>query len=157
MKTGSTKKQLNFESKTLFFEEISALLLAFLFLYSGIAKLYDWKATKLAMFNQVIPEWSVLPLIYILPFLEILLAVLLLFPSLRFWGFLGSAILLSVFTGYVVYVWLGFADRVPCSCGGIISSMSWGQHVIFNFSFLLICLAGWGIREKINKTQVSHR
>lgn len=138
-------------------EELCSILLAFLFFYSGIVKLYDWKASKLAMFNQVIPEWSILPLTYSLPFLEILLAILLLLPSYRFWGFLGTTILLSLFTGYVAFVWLGFADRVPCSCGGVISSLTWGQHLIFNLSFLLICLAGWGIRYKSGKIKVSHR
>lgn len=136
-----------------YLEEFFALPLAFLFFYTGILKLYDWKSSVLSMHNQVIPEWSILPLIYGLPLLEIILAILLLFPAFRVYGYLGSTVLLSLFTGYVAYVWLGFADRVPCSCGGIISSLSWGQHLIFNLFFLLLCLAGWGIRHQSKKIQ----
>ncbi len=119
------------------------MILAFVFVYTAIAKVYDWNATKLAMYNQVIPDWSKDLLLYGIPMMEVLVALMLLIPRWRFRGFLASLMLMLVFTGYVAWVWLGLAGRVPCSCGGIISSLTWGQHLILNLG--LTGLAVWGV------------
>lgn len=123
--------------------EFSALVLAFLFAYTGIVKVYDWQATQLAIFNQAVPYWSKNLLLFGIPIVELGIAGMLLIPVWRRVGFLASFILMSAFTGYVAWVWLGFAGRIPCSCGGVISSLSWGQHLIFNLVFLTISLVGW--------------
>ncbi len=130
-------------SKIAFGIEGAALILAFVFVYTAIAKVYDWNATKLAMYNQVIPDWSKDLLLYGIPMMEVLVALMLLIPRWRFRGFLASLMLMLVFTGYVAWVWLGLAGRVPCSCGGIISSLTWGQHLILNLG--LTGLAVWGV------------
>lgn len=124
-------------------QEISSLLLSFLFGYTAIAKLYDWRATKLAMYNQVIPDWSKEVLLIGVPLLELVVSLFLLIPAWRKWGLKASILLMSVFTVYVAWVWLGLAGRVPCSCGGVISSLTWGQHLIFNLVFLGISIVGW--------------
>ncbi|WP_026968020.1 MauE/DoxX family redox-associated membrane protein [Algoriphagus terrigena] len=128
--------------------EVCALLLAFLFAYTGIVKLYDWQETRLAMYNQVIPDWSQELLLYGIPVMELLLAVLLLVPRFRRMGFVISVILMGSFTAYVAWVWLGLAGRTPCSCGGIISSLTWGQHLIFNLVFLGISIVGVWMERK---------
>ena len=119
------------------------MILVFLFAYTAITKLYDWQGTKLAMYNQVIPEWSKELLLIGVPLVELVAAVLLLAPKFRESGFVLSTILLFAFTGYVLWVWIGLAGRVPCSCGGIISSLSWGEHLILNLVFLGISIIGW--------------
>ena len=133
-KTGVNPKKL--------FIEGAALILAFVFAYSAIAKIYDWQATRLAMYNQVVPDWSKEVLLYGIPLVEMILSLMLLLPRWRAKGFLASLVLMLVFTGYVAWVWMGMADRVPCSCGGIISSLTWGQHLILNLG--LTGLAVWG-------------
>lgn len=131
-------------SKTgILLSEFYALILAFLFAYTAIAKVYDWQATQLAIFNQVVPYWSKNLLLFGIPIVELGIAGMLLIPVWRRVGFLASFILMSAFTGYVAWVWLGIAGRIPCSCGGVISSLSWGQHLIFNLVFLTISLVGW--------------
>ena len=105
--------------------EACSMLLAFVFAYTAIAKIYDWQETRLAMYNQVVPDWSKELLLYGIPGLELVLAVMLLVPKFRRIGFRISAMLMTVFTAYVAWVWLGLAGRVPCSCGGIISSLTW--------------------------------
>lgn len=119
------------------------MILAFVFAYTAIAKVYDWNATKLAMYNQVIPDWSKDLLLYGIPMMEAVVALMLLIPRWRYRGFLVSLMLMLVFTGYVAWVWFGLAGRVPCSCGGIISSLTWGQHLILNLG--LTGLAVWGV------------
>ncbi|WP_416171535.1 MauE/DoxX family redox-associated membrane protein [Algoriphagus boritolerans] len=78
-----------------------------------------------------------------LPVIEFVATITLLIPSFRRSGFILSIILMSAFTGYVAWVWLGFTERMPCTCGEIISSLTWGQHLILNLVFLGISVVGW--------------
>jgi len=39
-------------------------------------------------------------------------------------------------------------DRIPCSCGGIIAKLSWGQHLVFNLIFLGLALIGFMFFDK---------
>lgn len=128
--------------------EALAGILAFLFSYTAISKLYDWQATKLAMYNQVIPDWSKEILLFVIPALELGVGLLLLVPAWRRMGFTASVFLLGTFTGYVAWIWIGLSDRVPCSCGGVISSLTWGQHLIFNLVFLVISIYGTWMERK---------
>ena len=132
-------------------QEAAAWILAFLFAYTAISKVYEWQATKLALYNQVIPDWSKDILLIGIPSVELGVSLLLLVPAWRKWGFQASVFLLTVFTGYVTWVWLGLADRVPCSCGGVISSLTWGQHLNFNLVFLGISIIGWRIFKMKNE------
>ena len=131
--------------------EIIAWLLAALFVYTAVSKVYDWQGTRLAMYNQVFPVWMADLLLYLLPLVEIILAILLLVPIWRNTGILVSVILMSLFTVYVAIVWLGFTDRVPCSCGGVLSSLDWGEHLVFNLGFLGIAVIGYWSHRKVRK------
>lgn len=123
--------------------EGASWLLASLFIYTAVSKVYDWQGTQLAMYNQLFPEWMADILLFILPILEIGIASMLLVSALRKTGLLFSVILLMLFTGYVGWIGLGFAERVPCSCGGVLSSLDWEEHLVFNLVFLGI--AGYGL------------
>ncbi|MCE7056817.1 hypothetical protein LZF95_19205 [Algoriphagus sp. AGSA1] len=111
-----------------------------------MSKVYDWSGTRMAMYNQVFPTGMAEVLLYVLPVVEMVVAVLLLAPGWRRVGLLLSVVLLSLFTGYVALVWLGFAERVPCSCGGVLSGLGWGEHLVFNLVFL--GTAVWGLRQR---------
>ncbi|MDR7128105.1 putative membrane protein YphA (DoxX/SURF4 family) [Algoriphagus sp. 4150] len=126
--------------------EGAALLLAALFAYTAVSKVYDWSGTRMAMYNQVFPIWIADIILYVLPLVELGVAVLLLVPGWRKIGLLLSVILLSLFTGYITLVWLGLTERVPCSCGGVLSSLGWGEHLVFNLVFL--GMAVWGLRHR---------
>lgn len=133
--------------------EVSAWILAFVFAYTAIAKVYDWQATKLAMYNQVIPDWSKDLLLYSIPLIELFVAFMLLIPRRRNIGFLASLTLMLLFTGYVAWVWFGLAGRVPCSCGGVISSLTWGQHLLLNLG--LTGLSVWGLLSNHQTRELS--
>jgi len=118
--------------------EIIAHMLAFLYTYTAVSKWYDWEATRISMTNQVFPEWLSTILLYSLPPAELALAILLVGrrtvgPAL--WISFG---LLTVFTGYISLVLMGVFDRVPCSCGGVVSALGWEEHLFFNLFFLLV-------------------
>lgn len=147
----------NLIQPTSLIQEAAAWILAFLFTYTAISKIYDWQATKLALYNQLIPDWSKKILLFGIPGLELGISFLLLVPMFRKLGFQSSIFILSVFTGYVGWVWLGLAGRVPCSCGGVVSSLTWGQHLIFNLVFLGVSIVGLRLKDWNTSTPLSAR
>jgi uncharacterized membrane protein YphA (DoxX/SURF4 family) len=133
--------------------EIIALLFVILFLYTGIAKLMEFD-----VFQEQIGESPVLepvaPIIaWGLPIIEFTLCVLLFFPRWRLKGLYATFGLMVIFTGYVIAL-LTTSTELPCSCGGIIQSLSWKMHLALNF--ILLALAVYAItgskKHKINKT-----
>lgn len=129
--------------------EVIALLIILLFLYTGISKLWDF-----AVFRAQLREspWTLLAglsnvVAWTLPLGELLLVGLLIWPATRKTGFILSALLFGVFIVYLVIL-LSSGKRLPCSCGGIISTMSWETHVYFNTLFLLLSLTGVYLERK---------
>jgi hypothetical protein len=118
-----------------------SILLIFLFAYTGSSKLLDSKG-----FAAVL---SKIPLIgrgagivaILLPLAELLIALLLLFERTRLIGLYASLVLLSIFTVYLVYMVLA-VPKLPCSCGGVIGTMSWKQHIVFNAVFVGVTVIG---------------
>ncbi len=116
------------------------------------------KVTKFANFKagimqQPLPGWLLGVLVYLLLFLEISTVLLLIPFRTRKVGYWLSFGLLLSFTVYVGLALLGVWGQVPCSCGSVISGMSWRQHFLFNCSFLI--LNAYGLKQ-ITKSNV-HR
>jgi len=57
-------------------------------------------------------------------------------------GLVFSFWMLLVFTVYIAVAMSKWFGKVPCSCGGILSKMSWGTHLSFNILFLLLTVLG---------------
>ena len=77
-----------------------------------------------------------------LPVSELTIAALLLFPQTRLYGYYATTIAMILFTIYVGYM-LAVSAHLPCSCGGVLKSMTWKQHLLFNMVCTL--LAAWGL------------
>ena len=118
----------------------SALIL--IWSYAGIEKLIRFEASKHAFRNQTFPLELADALAIWVPLTEILLAVFLMIPLLRWWGYLGSIMLLSVFNTYIGLIWVGAFPRVPCNCAGLLESLDWASHFWVNWGFLGFALAG---------------
>jgi hypothetical protein len=84
-----------------------------------------------------------------IPSVEIGISLLLVIPNLRKPGLLFSASLMSLFTLYIAYMLL-FTPELPCSCGGILNSLGWKEHLIFNLCFTTLAFMGWRF-SKMNK------
>jgi uncharacterized membrane protein YphA (DoxX/SURF4 family) len=125
---------------TLFVTAISSLLIA-LFAYTGMSKLTDYAVFK----SQIQKSPYIYPVASFVapatPIFELLLVFLLIFPKSRLAGLYLSYFVMLLFTGYV-YIMLKFSPSLPCSCGGVISDMSWHQHLIFNAIFTILSTVG---------------
>lgn len=118
-------------------------LLVILFSYAVVNKLGDFKMHEWQMMNQALPRWINRALIWLVPLSEIVIVVFLLFKRTQLYGLVASVLLMSLFTLYVGAVVFHFFDRVPCSCGGVLESMTWESHLVFNVMVTLV--AGVGV------------
>ena len=124
------------------FPLIACLLLILLWAYTGLDKLVDWDNSTKAFYNQVFPTHLSKILGYVVPLSELLIAGLLCINKSRWWGFLASNLVLTVFTTYIGLIWVGAFPRVPCNCAGILETLSWATHFWLNCFFLLLGILG---------------
>lgn len=129
-------------SKKPLLNELSSALLIILFLYTAVTKLFDH-----ANFAGVIDQSYLLVgygkyIAVLVPVFELIIVICLFVPSKRRLGFLLSMLVLTAFTGYIIYMLLT-ASKIPCHCGGVIDRMTWKQHILFNLFFLLISIYGF--------------
>lgn len=128
--------------------EIISVLFMILFLYTGISKLIEYPVFK----EQVATSPLLAPVAPViaggLPFLEFLLVVLLIIPRWRLKGLYASTALMMAFTIYIITMMI-FADHLPCSCGGILAELSWGQHIVFNSVFIALGVIGIVLQKKL--------
>jgi len=138
--------------------EILTGSLILLFVYTGLYKIINPGIMEMDLSKSEQPEFlRVLstPLAYLVPLAELIIAGLLLFPKSRMIGFLGSLILMTIFTLYVSYiVFLFHGVQRPCTCGGIFRKMSWEIHLIVNLFFTGISFLG---HRLLKKTEMSRR
>lgn len=120
---------------------ITAMLMT-LFFYTAISKLLDMEEFLRQLTNQALPGWSVVPLLWLIPISELFTTVLLLIPITQKVGLYASAVLMTLFTVYMGLVLLNVFTRVPCSCGGVLRSLDFKTHFLFNLLFLVIAMVG---------------
>ncbi len=112
-----------------------------LFLYAASYKLFDY--------GYFVRQLGHSPLLkdyrdiigWLVPASEIAISVLLFFPKTRLLGLYGCTAIMTAFTAYILYI-LNFAAHIPCSCGGILATMGWHDHLLFNSFFIALSLAG---------------
>jgi putative oxidoreductase len=122
--------------------EVITVPLIFLFVYTAISKMADATTFSKQLHNQPLPVWLTDNLFWVIPTAELITSCLLAIGITRFYGLILSAMLMLIFTSYVALILFGFYHRVPCSCGGVIASLSWTGHLFFNTFFLLLSLFG---------------
>lgn len=123
--------------------QIIAAIFILVFVYTAISKLLSMDA-----FIKVLHQSALLSRFagwvgWGLPFVELVVSALLVFPETRKAGLLISLGLMVLFTAYIGWMIL-YEPKLPCSCGGVIRYMSWRTHLVFNS--VLIVLAITGIR-----------
>ncbi|MCX2681897.1 hypothetical protein OOZ15_18235 [Galbibacter sp. EGI 63066] len=122
--------------------EIISILFILLFIYTSINKLLNIKTFYMRLANFPFISSYAFWVAWGVPVLEIIITVLFFLPKYRLSALYASFTLMSIFTAYIILV-LRVSNSIPCSCGGVISSLGWKEHIVFNCAF--IGLALWGI------------
>lgn len=138
--------------------EIISALFALLWGYAAISKLLDYGTFKVQLGKSpLITEFAALAAIAV-PLAELIIAGFLIVglynERFRLMGFYMSLFLMSMFTAYIIAI-LNFSYYIPCSCGGILSSLGWEEHVIFNLVFValaIIAILLMNKKQKVNNT-----
>jgi hypothetical protein len=121
--------------------DIIASFLILLFSYTAISKLLNPESFRAVLKTLPLTATGAGVLSLLVPPGELGIALLLIFSKTRRLALYAALVLLSVFTIYLVYIVL-FAVHLPCSCGGVISKMSWRQHIVFNAVFIGLTVMG---------------
>ncbi|MEQ8420635.1 MAG: MauE/DoxX family redox-associated membrane protein [Arenibacter algicola] len=120
---------------------VISLMFIILFVYTGLAKLLVPNLFYDSILNSPVLGGRTMATLasWTLPLSELAVALLLIWKKTRLIGFYGVLGLMLLFTGYTVAI-VFFAPYRPCSCGGIISLLSWEQHLVLNAILLLLAL-----------------
>jgi putative oxidoreductase len=122
---------------------IAVLLLVLLFGYTAFSKLleYDKFIFQMRLVPAAMMVWAAPILAWLVPAVEFLIVGMLIIGQYvkqwRFAGFYSAFFLLLTFQVYIGSMLLS-DSKLPCTCGGIVSQMSWRQHLWFNAVFMLI-------------------
>jgi len=118
-----------------------AFSFVFLFVYTATSKLFRLYIFQLQLERFPWIKYAAAFMAWAVPLAELAAAGLLLAKRTRRIGLFVSLSLMVMFTLYLAFM-LGTEKHLPCSCGGVISSMSWGQHLVFNIFFTGIAIVG---------------
>lgn len=110
-------------------------LLILLFTYTALSKLLDYRGFVRSLSESPLIHKGADTIAWLLPVAEQVVVLLLFFEQSRRAGLIASLTLLVLFTVYLLYMILFVAD-LPCNCGGVISRLSWKEHVLFNLFFI---------------------
>lgn len=131
--------------------EIISVLFVILFLYTGISKLMEYSVFKEQMAESPVLKPFAPFMAWALPLTEFIVSLLLIIPRWRLKGLYTSLFLMVAFTLYIAAI-MTFNKELPCSCGGIISLLSWEGHLIFNSVFIGLALAGVVLEKRIRRS-----
>ncbi len=135
---------------------VSFLLIA-LWVYAAVSKLGNLELFASRLRQQPLPLWSTPVLLWLLPLIEIMMALMLSLAISRAIGLLCSWIILLAFAVYVGMALSGAYGRIPCSCGGIFSFMQWKGHLVFNSIAALFSFVAWQFeKENLRQKYYAH-
>jgi uncharacterized membrane protein YphA (DoxX/SURF4 family) len=130
--------------------ELICFLLVVLFLYTGCTKLMEYRSFTEQIRQSPLLAGSAVYVAWFVPVLEILTASALMVSRLRLAGLFASLILMAAFTIYIVVI-LGFSKELPCSCGGVLQTLNWREHLVFNLCFLSLAFTGVILKRRVTR------
>lgn len=127
-----------------------------LFVYAATSKILDYSKFRIQLGQSPIlspfADW----ISFLIPFLEYVICLLLVFRKTRFFGLLSSFVLMVLFSFYI-YIILHYSTFIPCSCGGILEKMKWKQHLIFNVLFTAMAGIAFLILPNNSNSQIEEK
>jgi len=132
----------------------SSILLILLWSSTGLSKILEFAEFKQQLIT-ILGEDMAKPVSIVIPSLELIAAMTIPFGKTGTLGLYLSLILMTTFTAYVILVITGYFGPAPCTCGGIITALSWKQHLIVNIILLLIVLYSFFNLQKRKEAAVT--
>lgn len=133
--------------KRVIFLDVIVFLFMFLFVYAAVSKLVEHDLFRAQLGKSPLLTRYAGIFSWLVPGIELFVAGMLFIPRFQLAGLYGAFTLMLGFTAYIAFI-LTFSPYVPCSCGGILSSMGWGEHLVFNVVFVLLATAGLFLKTR---------
>lgn len=121
-----------------------------LFFYTAISKIITFSTFKKVLSDLPLVGEYYEYVAFGIIFSEMVIGTMLIIPKWRVAGIKASLLLMVIFTLYLGYHILT-RSKLPCSCGGVISGMTWQQHLAFNTGFIGLAVTGLHIINFLNK------
>ena len=121
------------------FIEIISILFILLFVYAATSKLIDYQKFRVQLGQSPLLTSFAGLVAWLIPSIEILIAILLAIPRYRLTGLYASFSLMTMFTMYI-FIITHYSEYIPCSCGGVLAKMSWNVHFVFNILLIILAL-----------------
>lgn len=130
--------------------QILSCLLILLFTYAAIGKIISHRVFYIELLRFPWLSGVAGFLSWCIPSIELIAVALLFFPKTVLYGLYASAMLLIMFTGFLIWM-VAFNANLPCSCGGVIAQLSWKQHIVFNLFFLGFAVTGIRLTHNLQR------
>ncbi len=125
-----------------------------LFAYAAFDKLmgYDKFVVTMGQSGMLTPYAGVLG--WLVPLVEIVLALLLVLNWFRLLGLYAAFALMTMFTTYIFIV-LYVMEKELCGCGAAIEALGWGWHMVLNIIFLILAIIAIVISREAQRREIS--
>jgi hypothetical protein len=117
--------------------ETIVALIALLFTYTAISKFMDFETFQVQLAQSPLTTGFATIISWLIPVSELLISIGLVIKRYRYVSLYAALFLMTIFTAYV-YSILNYSYYIPCSCGGIVSTMDWTTHLWFNLGFVAL-------------------
>lgn len=112
-------------------------LFVVLFVYTATSKFLDYEKFRVQIGQSPLLTAIAGIVAWLIPAIELMVAGLLLWLRTRLIGLYAAFSLMVAFTAYIIVI-TQFSDNIPCSCGGVLSKMTWNEHLVFNILFVIL-------------------
>ena len=131
--------------------EIICFLFILLFTYAAVMKLMDVQKFTVQIGQSPLLTNFAGAVAWGIPLLELIIAGMLAIMRFRLIGLYAAFSLMVMFTAYIIAI-LTIDENIPCSCGGVLESMGWTEHLIFNIGFVILGLGGILLHTKADES-----
>lgn len=125
-----------------------------LYTYTAMMKWFDFPVYRIKMRRQHLPEplkelfvWGV-PLLEMLVVIGMIAPFFIVSPRLAKASMYANLMLIGSFTMYSGLAASGIFGYVPCSCGGVLESLGWDMHFLFNLGLTILAAIGVRLHRK---------
>ena len=129
--------------------KIICFLFLALWVYAATSKLLIYQEFEIQLSKSPFASNYSTLFVWMIPLTEYILAGLFLFPKYILSALYLSFSMIVLFTIYILGV-LNFSNAIPCACGGVITTLSWNEHLLFNILFIGLAILGILLFKKQN-------
>ncbi|MEO8583413.1 MAG: MauE/DoxX family redox-associated membrane protein [Flavitalea sp.] len=122
-----------------FIASLSGSLLVLMYTYAAISKLLMYNAFRFEFLGHVLIRNYTGIIAWTFPVSELPIVCLIIMSGTHQISLRSDIGLLIFFTLYIIWMFR-FYSSAPCSCGGVLSEMSWKPRLLFNLFFIGIGL-----------------